>query len=174
MRRGFTLLELMAAITLAGVALIAAQRLLDQLADAHDQLTRERISMAADRNGVRLLRSLIDRAEVGPDAFMTFRGGAKDASFHTRCDAPGGWLEPCHITLNLVSTGAAESVMVTATGRQPIRLLTWKPDATLRYLEANMLSRAWREEWHVAIVLPAAIGIVSEGDTLVFRIGGRS
>jgi prepilin-type N-terminal cleavage/methylation domain-containing protein len=176
-RPGFTLLELVAALSLTGLVLLGAWRLLDQLADGRDQLRRENVSSTARANGTRLLRALVSRAESPSDATVRFSGNESSASFAGWCDVPAGWLERCDVALAV--TSSADSSTITATldraSPAPITLAHLHGRASLLYFDAaGGGSRGWRTVWSSSLTLPSAIGVAIPGDTIVLPIGTKS
>lgn len=171
-RPGFTLLELVAALSLTGFALLGAWRLLDQLADGRDRLVRERTSDAQQSNGVRLLRALVSRAESGSDSTMSFTGNVDGASFTSWCEAPGGWLERCRVSLVVAVTRDSSAIMGRIDDGAALPLWRGRGRAAFRYFSATARDGRWWDVWGTSIAAPAAVGVVVDRDTLVLRVGG--
>ena len=98
-RNGFTLIELVVAITLSGIVLLGARALWESLAGSVDRLRAQVADDARDENGERLLRSLVGRLEVGTDQSREFAGDERHTTFTTWCEVPAGWQERCAATL---------------------------------------------------------------------------
>jgi prepilin-type N-terminal cleavage/methylation domain-containing protein len=170
-RRGFTLIELMAALALSGLAIVGAARLLDQLGDARDRSAMRATRDAHNANGVRLLRALVLRAEL-QDESSRFFGSDTVASFPSSCEVPGGWLERCAVTLALASE--RDSAVLTASARGST-VIVWRgaAPAQLRYFSGISAPGGgrWLRGWGTSVAPPAAIGIATARDTLVLRLG---
>jgi hypothetical protein len=161
----------MAALTLTGFVLLGASRLLGQLADGRDRLRGQTTRDAARANGERLLHLLVDQAESSPDTTQRFSGAALEASFPSWCLASGGWLERCFVSLKLERDGDNSEIIARLDGSAPLLLWRRPGAASFSFLDGR---RGWLRLWPGSIVPPKAIGVVSEGDTLVLRIGASS
>jgi prepilin-type N-terminal cleavage/methylation domain-containing protein len=171
-RRGFTLLEVVVALALGATVVLGARALFGVLGASGERIARE--SAAADEraNGERLLRSLLWQAETGVHG-DGFRGDDSSLHFSTWCRAARGWTERCRIDLGVATLG--RDAVVTAILPHGDTLLLWRgrAPAGLRYLDATNGGDRWVPEWGSDLTLPAAVAIVSGGDTLVFLAGGR-
>jgi prepilin-type N-terminal cleavage/methylation domain-containing protein len=163
MRRGFTLLELVAALALTGLALVGTQQLLVQLADGRDRLHAQSAMQTLEINGGRFLSQLVGNAD-GSDTTRRFSGSASETSFASWCPGAGGWLEKCPVVLR-IEKAADSSIVLASDGRvAALRLTALDGVATFAYFEPG---RGWLRAWPRGLTQPAAIGIVSAGDTLV-------
>lgn len=170
--RGFTLLELMAALALTGLVLAAATRLLTQIGDSAGALRRAGVASAEDRNGMRLLRALASNAASGLDSSQRFSGSSAAASFATLCDVPGGWREPCRVRLELTTSGDSSSLV--ASWQEVPALRLWRGSyAALRYVEGTRGDAMIYQEWRSSVSVPLAIVIAARTDTVVLPIGAR-
>ena len=167
-RRGFTLIELMAALMLTGLALLGAYRLLDQLADGPGRLRTMSIDDASRANRSQFLRDVIAHAELGSDSSQRFVGSATSASFASWCLAPGGWLERCAVSLE-IHAGNDSSVVAATLGGASLTLWHGRGKASLSYFETG---RGWLREWSSSLTVPSAVGVVVAADTLVLPVGG--
>ena len=166
-RRAFTLLELLAALSLTGLVLLGAWRLLEQLAVSRDALTREDARVRGTSNGLRVLQSLTRQAESGDDSGDHFAGTASVANFWSWCSVPSGWLERCHVTFTLSNSDDSCTLVVTTQNSTPLTLWRSRGAATLLYLDENTAPASWRADWANTITIPAAVGIATETDTIV-------
>lgn len=177
-RPGFTLIEILVAMTVAAVVLLGADLVYEQLAaSGHALASAARVDDAA-RGGEMLLRQLIREVDVSPSdsgtSLRTFGGDAREARFTSWCTRPGGWKAECQVDLRVGSdtTAGGSIVAVTSTGdTAQIRL----PSATtvLRYLLDASNGGHWLVSWGHGPTVPQAIGVVSGNDTTVLRIGSR-
>ena len=97
--RGFTLIEVVIALTLSGIVLLGARALLSELADGERRITESAAIVQADANGERLLRTLLGRVDMGSSEQLRFGGTPTGARFTSWCDVPSGWIERCDVEL---------------------------------------------------------------------------
>jgi prepilin-type N-terminal cleavage/methylation domain-containing protein len=173
-RRGFTLIELMVAITLSGIVLLGARGLWESLSGSVDRLRAQATADASDMNGDRLLQSLVGRLEVGTDQSHEFAGDERHTTFTTWCDVPAGWQERCTANLAIEPDSNAALRLVTrlSTG-ETITLKRGFETGALRYLNDPVGRGVWFHVWGHGITAPLAIGVITDGDTAIVRIGER-
>jgi prepilin-type N-terminal cleavage/methylation domain-containing protein len=173
-RRGFTLIELIVAITLSGIVLLGARALWESLAGSVDRLRTQAAADARVANGERLLRSLVGRLEVGTDQSREFAGDEQRAQFTTWCDMPAGWQERCSAQLAIEPDSGNTSQLVArlSTG-EVISLRRGFTAGKLRYLNDPIGRGVWFRIWGHGITAPLAIGVITDGDTAIVRIGER-
>src|SRR5258708_5017559 len=94
-RRGTTLIELVAALSIAGLALLGGALLVDQLNDQAARIGQDGNATARVGNGHRLLHRLFAEAQPSLDSTEQLRGASRSVELRTRCDSPFGWTEPC-------------------------------------------------------------------------------
>jgi prepilin-type N-terminal cleavage/methylation domain-containing protein len=171
---GFTLIELVVAITLSGVVLLGARALWESLAISVDRLRTQATADARDANGERLLRSLVGRLEIGTDQSHEFAGDEQHVRFTTWCDMPAGWQERCDAAIGIEPDSAAELRLVArlSTG-EVITLQRGFSAGVLRYLNDPAGGGVWFRIWGHGITAPLAIGVITDGDTTIVRIGER-
>jgi prepilin-type N-terminal cleavage/methylation domain-containing protein len=158
-RTGFTLIELMLALALMGLVFLGMTLLLDQLVDARVRTVAEMDRANGAANGDRVLRSLLENVVAG-DSTSIFVGSRDATTFATWCDAPGGWLERCSAELRVVVGEDSSWVDIVLGHVQPVTALRL----------AGRLSLTYRAP--TAPFTPAAFGLVTSTDTIVFRVGG--
>jgi prepilin-type N-terminal cleavage/methylation domain-containing protein len=170
-RGGFTLVELLAALAVSGLALLGGILLLDQLTDSTTRITRRGLAVAREANGLRVLRQLLLDAQVSADSSDRFRGDARATDFSSMCQHPGGWRERCRASLS-IDRRADSSVAIAMLPRgEFLELARWPGEATLRYFDVLARDSMWTDRWAPSITMPAAIGIVVGTDTLVYPLG---
>jgi prepilin-type N-terminal cleavage/methylation domain-containing protein len=170
---GFTLLELVIALSLVGLLLLGAHLVLDQLGDEGRRISARQTDRDTEQNGLRLLRVLVRRAEAGTDSSARFVGDEFHATFTTWCDVPAGWLEECRVTLQLIPYMSGTALVAIIPGAQQELLWTGSQLAQLRYFDPSSVTDPWTQSWGTSISLPAAVGIAAGGDTLVLPAAGR-
>jgi prepilin-type N-terminal cleavage/methylation domain-containing protein len=174
-RSGVTLVELIIALAISGLAILGCVMLLDQLNDAHARISRDRVADATAGNGDRLLRRLLVDAHTTADTADRFRGDEHNASYVTLCDVPSGWPEACRVTLSLDSL--RDSTVIVAyiahdsSGDERLDVRGVLGPATFRYLDLSARDSLWVRKWATSIALPSAIALVVGFDTTVFPLG---
>ena len=167
-RRGFTVLELIVALTISGFALLGARALLETIADSGDRIRKAAQAAARDANRERTLRALVGRLYVG-DSAATFIGDLYQAQFTSWCDVAAGWQERCQVTLGIDSAGLVAAL---STGERIVLRQGFRR-GELRYLNSPVSGGEWFKIWSVQFTAPLAIGVITDGDTTIVRIGER-
>jgi hypothetical protein len=171
---GTTLLELMLALSLAGLVLLGASMLVDQASRTGTVLTRYARTTDAAANGERLLRALLARAQSSTDSARMFVGEPERASFDAWCERPGGWLEICRVALSLQPYDDRTVIAAALSTGEELPLRAIRGRAVFRYYGTGDSGEiGWLTAWGRSIVLPVAVGIVTDADTLVLRAGGE-
>ena len=172
-RRGLTVIELMLALALSGLALLGGHALLQQLERASDVLGRTARANDELSNATRTLFALVRRADVRPDSLRRFRGDSVSASFQSLCKQSGGWLEPCGVMV-LLDVAPDSSALVGQLSTGGALLLARFPGAgAFRYLDVVNGRDQWVSQWGQSIVPPIAMAVVAQGDTIMLPVAGR-
>lgn len=172
-RSGFTLVEVLVALAIAGTVVVTARMLLEQLADDAERLVAHAAANDADANAERMLRELALRLEVGTDDSRRFAGEERAARFTSWCEVPRGWQERCTVTLAIDAQGAEPILAASLSTGELLVLRRGFSTATLRYLGDAARGGTWFRSWGESITAPLAIGVVLDADTLILRIGER-
>jgi prepilin-type N-terminal cleavage/methylation domain-containing protein len=173
-RSGYTVIELIVAITLSAIVLLGARALWESLAASVDRMRVRAIADTRAANGERLLRSLLGRLEVGPDQSRKFAGGEQEIRFSTWCDMPSGWQERCDAVLAIEPDSDVGLRMVArlSTG-ETIMLQRGFTTGVLRYLNDPLGSGVWFRSWGQGFATPLAIEVITDRDTAIVRIRAR-
>jgi len=172
-RRGMTLIEIVAAIAIAGFVVASGAALLDQVNDAGARIAAAAASTARTGNGQRLFRELLARAEASVDTNDRFRADSGSVAYLTRCPNAFGWTEPCHVRLAMdYRADSTDIVAVFGDGRE-ITVRAQAKRAEFRFLDLTHLDSMWARVWTTSATLPDAIAVVSGTDTVVFPVGPR-
>ncbi|MFN2399097.1 MAG: type II secretion system protein J [Gemmatimonadaceae bacterium] len=164
---GFTLVEVMVALTISAMVLLGARLMLTSVAHHADRISARARATDREVNAERLLRALVQRIEVGTDEAMQFGGTESEARFSTWCEVPAGWLERCVVNLTLDSALAVTLPLGVLVLRDSVKT------GALRYLNSVANGGEWFRRWGTGITTPLGIGIVLDRDTLILRIGER-
>jgi prepilin-type N-terminal cleavage/methylation domain-containing protein len=171
-RAGFTLLEVLVALAITGILILAARAVLDRLGDDARHLTSVAGEEAREANADRLLRDLLARAEL-PRPGDPFVGDSRLVRFSTRCDVPAGWQERCHAELGVVQVGGIATLGLSLSTGEAVVLRRGFASARLQYLYDPGAGGTWTNSWRSAYTLPWAVGIEADGETLIVPIGER-
>ncbi len=167
------MLELMLALSLVGAAMLGGVLLLDQLGDSAGRIVAESANMDREANGSRLLRRLILEAYVSVDTNRKFVGDERVASLLSWCEVPGGWAEPCAVTLTIDERGDSSAVSGDLSIGGTFVLCRLAGRRAWRYLDPASRDTIWSTHWSSATTLPAAVALISGTDTIVFPVQVR-
>ncbi len=190
---GFTLIEVVVAVTLSGIVLLGARQLIVQMADSASVVTANAVQLDAEANAERLLRSFVARLEVGTPEAHDFSGTERETRFTSWCDVAAGWQERRDVRIAIDSV-MSDSVGVLALTVRTQSMTQSRDDfsimpsdlriirkgfarGSLRYLNSPGSGGTWFVGWGRGITAPLALGVIldygSRADTLILRIGER-
>ena len=170
-RQGFTLLELIAALSLMGFVMIGGIMLIDGLNDSAARIGEDGKRAARDGNGQRLLARLLLDATSTTDTTKKFRGDSLSVGFWTSCEASGGWTAPCHVTLAIDQRPDTSAVLATLSTGESFSLRRQPGRAALRYYDPTSPNdTVWLNHWASSVTLPTAVGLVLTTDTIVYPV----
>jgi prepilin-type N-terminal cleavage/methylation domain-containing protein len=172
-RGGFTLLEVILAVSLVGAAILGGVLLLDQLNDGAARIVAEGAATDRASNGDRLLHHLIFEAHASADTNRKFAGDDRSASFRSRCEVPAGWLESCDVTLAVDDRGDSSAVVADLSLGGSLVLRRDAGRWAWRYLDTTPRDTAWATHWASGTTLPAALALISASDTIVLPVQVR-
>jgi prepilin-type N-terminal cleavage/methylation domain-containing protein len=169
---GFTLLEVMVALTIGAMAVLGAAVLLSALGDRAAALHERARKMDFEGNAERTLREVAASLEVRASLRPSFVGDASSATFYAWCAIPAGWLSRCTVRLAFErdSAGSAWILRLVRGDTTVIPVRTGVAAGVLRYLVDPRAGGQWAEQWST-LVPPAAVALVADGDTLLVRLG---
>jgi prepilin-type N-terminal cleavage/methylation domain-containing protein len=168
---GMTLIEIIAALAISGLALLGAILLLHQLTDTGARIGLSASTQASERNGARLLRQLLLDSFVTADSADWVRGDGQSVSLATSCQTSRGWRASCHAML-LVDSRRDSSVIFAETDvGESAALVRVAGVVTFAYFDAYAPDSAWTSHWSAGARMPAALGVLIGRDTIVYPIG---
>lgn len=173
LRVGFTLIEILVAMTIAATVVATARLLLERLGDEATRLSAYAGASDAEANAERTLRELVGRLEVGTDYGRRFAGDEQATRFTSWCDVPAGWQERCTVTLAIDARGRTPVLAASLSTGELLVFRQGFSSGRLRYLGDAARGGTWFRSWGESITAPLAIGVVIDGDTLILRIGER-
>jgi prepilin-type N-terminal cleavage/methylation domain-containing protein len=170
-RHGFTLIEVMVGMAIAGIIIVAAHRILTGVADGARAVAVARESLDRSANARRWLKATFLSLEP------PFEGRANRVSFTSWQLVPGGWFE--HTETQLAQAG---SQFRGATGAEPLLLADSVSDVAFDYLLDPGADTKWVREWISPVSAPLAVRVRIAGcgrrdagcvDTLLFLMKER-
>ena len=177
-RRGFTLIELIVALTLAALAMTVAHRLFAAAADGSRVLRETHRRNARHANAVRWLEAAWRNLEVGSAEAGGFEGRADQATFSTWIVVADGWAEPHRVTLEV-----RRGVLQARSEGDTILLVREVLAAEFDYLLEPGADTRWVHGWSSPVSAPIAVRMrVSRAapqalrpriDTLLFLVKAR-
>lgn len=172
-RTGFTLVEVMVALTLSAIVLLGAREVIDTLARRSTTSDRADREHAMRVNGERLLRELVLDSRAGTEPRATFGGVTSALVWDTWCRTPQGWKERCRIDLAVRSSTDGLGFALVATGPDAIEIEVVRDERPPRlvFLEDARHGGRWSATWGPATVRPVAVGVITARDTLILPTG---
>jgi prepilin-type N-terminal cleavage/methylation domain-containing protein len=168
--RGFTLIEVLVALTITGLVVIAAHRIFTGVADGASSLSTTRERLDRTTNARRWLKATF-LSLVPP-----FDGQVDRVTFSAWQQVSGGWFEQRSIELR------QQANQFVAAGRPPLILADSVASVTFDYLLEPGADTKWVREWISPVSAPLAIRVRIAGcnrgqatcvDTLLFLIKER-
>jgi prepilin-type N-terminal cleavage/methylation domain-containing protein len=174
--RGFTLIEVMLALTLSALVVLLAHRIFSGVVDGSTRLREARTALDRDANARRFLEEAFGSLDVGTEGAGGFAGHPERVEFATWQRVPGGWLERQRMVL-----GVEQGTLV-ARGDEAIALRDSVAGVAFDYLLEPGANATWVREWISPVSAPVAVRVRVAGcgkrdagcvDTLLFLIGPR-
>jgi len=169
--QGFTLIEVMVAMAIAGLVILAAHRIFTGVSDGARAVAAARASLDRSANARRWLKATFLSLEP------PFEGRANRASFASWQLVPGGWFE--QLPTQLLQDG---SHFLGTTGTESLQLADSVSDVAFDYLLDPGADTKWVREWISPVSAPIAVRVRIAGcgrrdagcvDTLLFLVKER-
>jgi prepilin-type N-terminal cleavage/methylation domain-containing protein len=177
-RSGFTLIEVIIALSIGGLVLLMAGRFLSPLTDAAERIRLIDLTAGREARVRRWLQVAFSSLDADERGVGFFDGQATQLVFRARLLTPRGWFEPTSVQLYLESNYLMARL---GNGRQ-LQLLGSVQDAQLDYLAEPGEFPRWGAAWGGATTAPAAVRLrlmwkpdkvgPMITDTLTFRVKG--
>ena len=170
-RAGFTLIEVLVALTIASVVIIAAHQVFSGVADGSKAVASAREALDRRSNGRRWLKAAFLSLEP------PFDGRANRMSFTAWQETPGGWFAPKSVVVAL-----EKDRLIASAADQSIELREGTTDVAFDYLLEPGADTKWVREWISPVSAPLAIRLRIGGcgkrdpgcvDTLLFLVKER-
>ena len=179
--RGFTLLEVLVALTLSAVVALLAHQVFAAVVDRGKALVASRAELDRAANAHRWLAAAFLSLDVGSEGASGFEGHPDHVAFTTWLQTPDGWFER-----RLVAVGPEDGrLRVRVKPGVPITLIDTVTAVQFDYLLEPGAESRWVREWVSPVSAPVAIRIRvtragkgardprSVADTLLFLIKER-
>jgi len=150
---GFTLVEVMVALTIGAVVVLLAHELFGAVAERGRRLTVVRTALDRSANARRWLDATFLSLDVGTDGAGGFDGRPDHAAFASWLLTPDGWFERRTVSLARNNDRLVASV---APG-QPIALMDSVAELALDYLLEPGAESRWVREWVSPVSAPVAV-----------------
>lgn len=172
-RSGFTIVELLVALSAGALLLAALYGLVASVIDAGSTLVAARRDAELSRQGDRWLRSIMASTSVGQPGDVAFEGGPASATFMTMMPSAYGWHEPRPVDIRV----DGDALLLRATGSEAIVLRRGVRSVALDYLLEPGASAHWVRQWSSPVSAPLAlrvrIDLGGQVDTALYLIGPR-
>lgn len=170
-RGGFTLIEVLVALTIASAVVLVAHRIFASVVDGSKAVADARHELDRSANARRWLKATFLSLEP------PFEGRHESVSFTSWQQTAGGWFEqkPTILQLN-------DSTLVGTTGSERLRLTTGVSSVAFDYLLDPGADTKWVREWVSPVSAPLAVRLRIAGcgkqdagcvDTLFFLVRER-
>jgi prepilin-type N-terminal cleavage/methylation domain-containing protein len=170
-RRGFALLELIAAMAIAAVLMVGARVLLLQASIDLRRVGLEVFETDSAAVAERALRLAVGRLDHVA-ARMT--GTPERAAFASWCDNEFGDIEPCDVEIAIVDAGPSLRVVMRSEGMpHDVTVRTDLGNARFIYRVPPEYGSAWLNDWVNAHAPARAIGLIMGTDALVVDVRER-
>jgi prepilin-type N-terminal cleavage/methylation domain-containing protein len=171
--RGFTLIEVLVALTIGSLIVLCARALTDGLFLEARGISTSSQETDASANAERYLRRIVGQLVLRKDIGATFRGGESSVEFSSRCDSARGWTELCRVRLTAEQDQNTPVLVMRSSSPAQLVLERASRVITLRYLTDPSAGGTWISQWGEGLSAPVAIGVIVDTDTLIIRIGER-
>ena len=170
---GFTLVELLVALTIAGSVAILAHRMFTGVADAAVRLDAMREALDREMNAQRVLIELAGNLEIGTAETAGFQGEPDAVSFTSWALGVEGWLSRRRVTL----AARDSALIVSGLTDDPLALMRSVRRVGFDYLLEPGADEHWVRQWISPVSAPVAIRVrverVERVDTLLLIVGPR-
>ncbi len=152
-RQGFTLIEVIVAVTIGALVVLVAHQLFAAVAERGRTLIAARRSLDRAVNARRWLAATFLSLDVGTDGAGGFDGRPDHAAFSTWLLTPDGWFERRQIALSAEQGQLRAAV----TPGMPIALVDSVTDVQFDYLLEPGAESRWVREWVSPVSAPVAV-----------------
>lgn len=148
--RGFTLLELLVALTVSGIVVLLAHAVFTAVTDAGRDVRNARLALDREANARRWMEAALLSLDVGSDSAGPFEGRPDRMAFGAWLETSGGWFERRRIELRRNGTSFDADSMILADS---------VTDVAFDYLLEPGEDTKWVREWISPVSAPLAVRI---------------
>jgi len=163
-RKGFTLLEVLVALTVSGIVVLLAHGIFTAVTDAGRQVQVARTALDREANARRWMQAAFLSLDVGSDSMAgPFEGRPDRVAFGTWLETPGGWFGRQRIDLRVdvgqfvARLGSGEGGVVPEDSR--LMLADSVSDVAFDYLLEPGENTKWVREWISPVSAPLAVRV---------------
>jgi prepilin-type N-terminal cleavage/methylation domain-containing protein len=172
--RGFTLLEVILAVTLSGVVVLIGALFWRQSLNSGASLANHRLALDRQEGAIRWIQAAIGSIDVGTEGDVPFTGRQDEIHFSTWLPTVNGWPERRAVTL-AAEDGAL--TLVVSPG-ESLQLMDSVTVVAFDYLLEPGLNSQWASDWESPASAPVAIRVrIAHGDgradTLLLLVRSR-
>ncbi len=171
-RTGFTVVELLVAMTAGCMVVLVASRLFSGAAEGVAKLSRERVALDREQNARRRLSALMGSIDPLSRGASAFSGSQEQLRFSAWDAHEFGWPR-----LGTYSLELRDSCVLLTGPVQTIPLTQQAHELDIDYLAHGGANEKWVREWISPTSLPLAVRLRIVGsaraDTFLFAIGSR-
>ena len=154
-KTGFTVVEVVIALTIGGLVVLCAERLFAGVGDGGRALERVRVRLDRDANGRRWLEATLLSLAVGDSTTSAFEGDSNRLRFTAWELTPGGWFEPREIELG----ASGGQLLASVSPGEPLVLVDDAPEVAFDYLLEPGADARWVRQWVSPVTAPLAVRI---------------
>jgi len=169
--RGFTLIEVMVALTLSALVVLLAHSVFTGVVEGARRLQAARTALDREGNAHRSLTELFGSLDVGTEGTAGFAGRPDRVEFTTWQRVPQGWLERRRAVV------AVENGVLVSRTDVSLALEDSVTGVAFDYLLEPGANAAWVREWISPVSAPVAVRMriqrAAAIDTLLFIVGSR-
>lgn len=166
------MIEAVVALAIGGMILAGATAILGSISTVSAAAGDATAFSDHEANAERAIRALVAAYEPA-DSSASFGGEAQRAWFDTWCPVPFGWLERCSAMIAVDSMGSQRAVVAVLSSGGALTVRTGFTTGQLLYLRDATNGGIWLRSWPASLSSPLALGIVTDDDTTILRIGER-
>lgn len=167
---GFTLLEILVALVVGGMAVAGAATLLLAIGDRAQAVERAAGPWDRAANAEDLLRRTVANLAPSTDTVApSFTGDPRRARFVTWCTRPEGWLGRCPVDLTFTGGRDSTSLQLTLDRRNPVVIREHLQRGQFRYFIVVDGVGEWHDRW-THLVPPRAVAVILDADTLFLPV----
>lgn len=174
-RRGFTLIEVMVALTLSAMVVVLAHQIFAGVVDGVARLDAARMRETRTANARRWLIAAFGSLQAGVDSAGPFEGHATNVGFAAWQRVADGGFRRTRVLI-----GLSGSTLVAQTPSGSVALADSVGALGCDYLLEPGANTTWAREWLSPVSAPLAVrlritylGLPPRADTLLLVIGGR-